>query len=48
MESFDPSSLPIPSDLLDRDKNPSKGEDENYPNEFLSNIFSQKDAKEVL
>jgi|688.fasta_scaffold170311_3 hypothetical protein len=37
MERFDASDIPIPKDLLDRDKNP-KAKTEEY--EFLSNIFS--------
>jgi hypothetical protein len=48
MEKFDPSSIPIPQDLLDLDRGKKQGSDETYPVEFLSNIFSQKDSKEVL
>jgi hypothetical protein len=47
MDNFDLSSIPIPQDLLDRDRGAFKGKEE-IPEEFLSNIFSQKDRKEVL
>ena len=54
MESFDPSTLPLPAGLIEQDKAIASGknidelEDPEFPEDHLSVIFTQKRTNEVL